>query len=146
MPEVESFISFTEKNITEYYVREILKEETSEEKETAEILGRGGAHYTNNPCKDVIINTDEVTRINTVVLPAVFEEIYKILIPAQNNRTIDKKLVDLFIEGNTSKVVDFMLENKIHTDDLKQIDGLTSNDINVIHSAYWERYHKNKKL
>ena len=115
-------------------------------RETAEVLGRGGSHYTNNPCKDVIINTDEVTRINTVVLPAVFEEIYKILIPAQNNRTIDKKLVDLFIEGNTSKVVDFMLENKIHTDDLKQIDGLTSNDINVIHSAYWERYHKNKNL
>lgn len=38
LPDVESFISFTEKNITEYYVREILKEETNEEKETAEIL------------------------------------------------------------------------------------------------------------
>lgn len=38
LPEVESFISFNEKNIEEYYVREILKEDTDEEKESAEIL------------------------------------------------------------------------------------------------------------
>ena len=38
LPEVESFISFNEKNIEEYYIREILKEETSQEKETVEIL------------------------------------------------------------------------------------------------------------
>lgn len=38
LPEVESFISFNEKNIEEYYIREILKEETNQEKETSEIL------------------------------------------------------------------------------------------------------------
>lgn len=38
LPEVESFISFNEDNIDEYYVREILKEDTDAEKETAEIL------------------------------------------------------------------------------------------------------------
>lgn len=38
LPEVESFISFNEENIDEYYTREILKEETDTEKETAEIL------------------------------------------------------------------------------------------------------------
>ena len=38
LPDVESFISFNEKNIEEYYFREILKEETDKEKETAEIL------------------------------------------------------------------------------------------------------------
>lgn len=38
LPEVESFISFNEENIEEYYIREILKEKTDEEKETAEIL------------------------------------------------------------------------------------------------------------
>lgn len=38
LPEVESFISFSEDNIDEYYVREILKEDTDAEKETAEIL------------------------------------------------------------------------------------------------------------
>ncbi len=38
LEDVESFISFNEKNIDEYYIKEILKEETNEEKETAEIL------------------------------------------------------------------------------------------------------------
>lgn len=38
LPDVESFISFNEKNIQEYYTREILKEKTDEEKKTAEIL------------------------------------------------------------------------------------------------------------
>lgn len=38
LPEVESFISFNEKNIEEYYIREILKESTNKEKETVEIL------------------------------------------------------------------------------------------------------------
>jgi len=38
LPEVQSFISFNEDNIDEYYIREILKEDTDEEKETAEIL------------------------------------------------------------------------------------------------------------
>ncbi|HBK43611.1 MULTISPECIES: N-6 DNA methylase [unclassified Polynucleobacter] len=38
LPDVESFISFTDKNIEEYYVREILKEETDTQKELSEIL------------------------------------------------------------------------------------------------------------
>lgn len=38
LPEVESFISFNEENIDEYYIREILKEDTDEEKTTAEII------------------------------------------------------------------------------------------------------------
>ena len=38
LPDVESFVSFNEINIDEYYVREILKETTDTEKETAEIL------------------------------------------------------------------------------------------------------------
>lgn len=49
-------------------------------KETAEVLGIGGAHYTNNPCKDLIINKEEVERINNIVLPQIFEEIYKVLL------------------------------------------------------------------
>lgn len=46
---------------------------------TAEVLGRGGAHYTTNPCKDIIANDEEVKRINEVVLPAIFAEIEKLL-------------------------------------------------------------------
>ena len=38
LPQVESFISFNVENIDEYYIREILKESTEEEKTTKEIL------------------------------------------------------------------------------------------------------------
>lgn len=48
-------------------------------KECAEVLGLGGSNYITNPCKDLIINIDEVTHINNVVLPQIFEEIYKLL-------------------------------------------------------------------
>ena len=50
-------------------------------KDTCEVLGRGGSHYTTNPnpCSDLIKNTKEVERINKIVLPAIFAEIYKIL-------------------------------------------------------------------
>lgn len=48
-------------------------------KETAEVLGRGGSHYTANPVSEIIKNTDEVKRINNVVLPAIFKKIDEIL-------------------------------------------------------------------
>lgn len=38
LPDVESFISFNQDNIEEYYIREILEEDTDKEKELAEIL------------------------------------------------------------------------------------------------------------
>lgn len=38
LPDVETFISFNKDNIDEYYLREILKEDTDSEKETAQIL------------------------------------------------------------------------------------------------------------
>lgn len=114
-------------------------------KETAEVLSKGGSHYTSNPAKDKIINKTEVNRINNEVLPAIFEEIYKILIPAQDNQKINKQLVKLNNEGDTLKVVNFMNENKITTDDLKNIEGITAHDFNVIHSRYWELYHAKRK-
>jgi hypothetical protein len=48
-------------------------------KEAAEVLGRGGSHYTTNPCTDVIKNKEEVERINGVVLPAIFDAIDALL-------------------------------------------------------------------
>lgn len=113
-------------------------------KETAEVLGRGGSHFTTNPCKDIIINKDETDRINNIVLPAIFEEIYKILIPAQENEKTNKALVKLNNAGNTLHVVEFMKENKITTDDLKNIEGITPHDFNNIHSMYWKMHHANK--
>ena len=47
-------------------------------KTTAEVLGRGGSHYTTNPCADLIKNKDEVKRLNEIVLPAIFNEINNI--------------------------------------------------------------------
>ena len=113
-------------------------------KQASEILGRGGSNYTKNPCKDIIINNDEVERINNIVLPQIFEEIYKILIPAQENQKQNKELVKLNNKGNTLKVIEFMHEYKITTDDLKVVEGITTHDFNIIHSMYWELYHANK--
>ena len=43
LPDVESFISFNSTNIEEYYIREVLKEDTDKEKELADILKDAGA-------------------------------------------------------------------------------------------------------
>ena len=48
-------------------------------KDCAELLHLGGAHYTENPCKNIIKNEEEENRINKIVLPAIFKEIYSIL-------------------------------------------------------------------
>ncbi len=115
-------------------------------KETASVLGRGSAGYTSNPCQDVIINKDEANRINSIVLPSIFEAIYKILIPAQENEKQDKELVKLIVKGDTQKVVDFMNEYKITTDNLKTINGVSAHDFDVIHSMYWEQLHAKKQF
>ncbi len=47
-------------------------------RETAEVLTRGGSHYTTNPLKDLIKNPNELERLNKVVLPALFQEIEKL--------------------------------------------------------------------
>ena len=70
-------------------------------KETAEVLGRGGSHLTNNPCREIIKNAEEVKRINEVVLPAVFDAIYQILDRNENNGTLFKTLVDINNSGDT---------------------------------------------
>lgn len=44
-------------------------------KQTAEVLGRGGSHYTTNPLADLIINKREVKRINEKLLPAIFNKL-----------------------------------------------------------------------
>lgn len=115
-------------------------------RKTAEMLKNGSAHLTNNPCKDIIINSDESKRINEIVLPSIFDEIYKILDRNQNNKKLFNQLVALNIEGDTKKVIDFMNQNSIKTDDLESIKGITKNDYHIIHGVWWSDYHKNKKL
>ena len=48
-------------------------------KEYSEVMYRGGSNITNNPIKEVIKNQEEYKRINKIVLPQLFEEVYKIL-------------------------------------------------------------------
>lgn len=48
-------------------------------REYSDTLHRGGAHLTQNPCKDIIQNLDEYTRINTKVIPAIMNQVYKLL-------------------------------------------------------------------
>lgn len=55
-------------------------------KNIAEVYNRGGSHLSSNPCADLIKNSDEVKRINVVLLPAIFEEIYNILNPTCLNQ------------------------------------------------------------
>jgi len=113
-------------------------------KDTAEVLGRGGSHLTANPCKDVIMNTDEVTRINNEVLPAIFDEIYKILDRNADNEKLYKKLVSIDNDGLTSETVVFMIDNGFTPDDLKGIDGLNRDDVSRLHSEYWRVMHAKK--
>ena len=48
-------------------------------REYASMLHIGGAHYTTNPCKEIIQDFDEWDRINKVVIPAICEEVYNLL-------------------------------------------------------------------
>jgi len=48
-------------------------------KKTAEVLGRGGSHYTTNPVAGVIENKEEARRINEVVMPAIFDALEDLL-------------------------------------------------------------------
>lgn len=48
-------------------------------KEAAEVLWRGGSHYTTNPITDKIKNEKEVARINNEVMPALFDAIHAII-------------------------------------------------------------------
>jgi hypothetical protein len=48
-------------------------------REYSDTLHRGGAHYTTNPIKDIILNDEEYHRINKKVLPELFNKIYTLL-------------------------------------------------------------------
>ena len=48
-------------------------------KMTAEVLGRGGSHYADNPLSDEIYNPIEVRRINEDLIPKLIDEMYKVL-------------------------------------------------------------------
>lgn len=47
----------------------------------SDMLYTGGAHYTENPCKETIKNEAEYKRINEVVIPAIMNKVYELLTP-----------------------------------------------------------------
>jgi hypothetical protein len=52
-------------------------------KESAEVFGRGGSHYCQNPCAELIKDEGLVAKINGILLPAIFEKIEQIFISGQ---------------------------------------------------------------
>lgn len=76
LPEVESFISFSEDNIDEYYVREILKEDTDAEKETAEILRDASALHEDLRNYGNLLDTEKPLIVSGILL-ALRESEYK---------------------------------------------------------------------
>ncbi len=111
-------------------------------KNTAEVLHTGGAHLTTNPCAYIIKNPDELKRINEIVLPKIFEAIYKILDSNNDNEKLFKELVNLNDKGDTKQVVKFMFDNSINCDDLKVIERITEHDFDIIHDFYYKVIHK----
>ena len=53
-------------------------------KETSDVLTRGGSNYTTNPCQELIKDADYAKHINTVLIPAIFAETYKLFAKAVN--------------------------------------------------------------
>lgn len=76
LPEVESFITFSEDNIDEYYIREILKENTDYEKETAEILKDASALHEDLRNYGNLLDTEKPLVVSGILL-ALRESEYK---------------------------------------------------------------------
>ena len=76
LPEVESFISFNEDNIDEYYIREILKENTDYEKETAEILKDASVLHEDLRSYGNLLDTEKPLIVSGILL-ALRESEYK---------------------------------------------------------------------
>lgn len=55
-------------------------------KEYSEVVYRGGSHISDNPLREVIKSQEEYNRINKIVLPQLFEEVYKILEKTSTHR------------------------------------------------------------
>ena len=68
LPEVQSFISFNEHNIDEYYTREVLKENTDDEKETAEILKEAAVLHEDLRNYGNLLDTEKPLIVSSILL------------------------------------------------------------------------------
>lgn len=53
-------------------------------REYSDMIYRGGAHYTSNPCKETIKDEAEYKRINEVVIPSIMNKVYELLTPEED--------------------------------------------------------------
>ena len=112
-------------------------------KNTAEVLGRGGSYLTDNPCREIIINNEEVKRINEIVLPSIFDKLYLILENNLNNKKVYEELVSIYFTEYIEDVYDFMIENKLTPSDIK--DKFDYKNYNIIHNWYNKQLHQDEK-
>ena len=113
-------------------------------RETAEILGRGGCHYTNNPVKGIIENKTECDRINNVVLPAVFDSIYKILERADTDTQLFSEIQKLVYKGRKSIIIDLLFENGLKPDEIKKLCEPIPGFYSDLHSEFYKILHSKK--
>jgi hypothetical protein len=52
------------------------------------LLTRGSSNYTTNPCRELIKDADYANHINTVLMPAIFAETYKLFEKKNNAKDI----------------------------------------------------------
>lgn len=102
LPEVESFISFSEDNIDEYYVREILKEDTDTEKETAEIIKDASVLHEDLRNYGNLLDTEKPLIVSGILL-ALRESEYK-------NFSVDDLTGDT-VKTDGQKIYDAVHEN-----------------------------------
>lgn len=57
-------------------------------RDASDILTRGSSHYTNNPLEELIKDADYANHINTVLMPAIFAETYKLFEKKNNAKDI----------------------------------------------------------
>jgi len=114
-------------------------------KSTAETLRSGGAHLSTNPCAEIIKNVDEVTRINEVVLPAIFDALDDILFKDVNLNKILKGLVEIDLVGDTEISYQYMVENGLKPEDIKGKEGISTSDYTRLQSKYYKELHKRNK-
>lgn len=76
---------FTETTLTDKEIWQLveLMKTAYTMREYSDTLHRGGAHYTTNPCQDIIKNEEEYKRINEIVIPAILAEVYELLSPKE---------------------------------------------------------------
>ena len=88
-------------------------------KRTAEVLGKGGSHLASNPCSEIIKNETETIRINKDVLPAIFDEIYKIIDKSIKFPDLCKELKEIEENGTTKQSVEWLMKNEIKLEDIE---------------------------